>query len=106
MCTGDTRGTWKVINFVLSRNTDDNFIKTGIVDDSTGDCLNDDNDIGNRFNSYFSSVGDLLSSQITVDAVDPEYFLSDRIGDVLSLNPTNEEEVVELVACLNDTAAG
>ena len=73
--------------------------------------LNLDNNIdsvntANLFNNHFSSVGSMLASEIIQNDIDPIDYLGDRLLENFNFQLTNEQEVVEIVAGLNDAAAG
>ena len=70
--------------------------------------IDDDNanDIVNSFNTHFSSVGSKLANEIIPNNIDPLVNLGERSTVTCDLPLANVPEVVEVVADLNDAAAG
>ena len=104
-CKGNAKNTWGVINSVLNRKKKDNLSNLTIIDNE-GNKHNDPASVAEVFAEYFSSVGQSLSDRIQNIETDPEYFFGNRALNEIVLVETDETEIVELVASLNDAAPG
>ena len=78
-CSGDSRGTWKVLNSILQnkskKEATDNFKIE--LDDST--VLHDNQLISNAFNNHFVNVGKILSDKIVSQNIDPITFMGNPL---------------------------
>ena len=102
--SGNTRETWKTLQTLIKskRKTED--VPTQIADDE-GNMLTDDVDIAERFNIFFTDIGEKLSQNIPSSPFDPLKNIP-NIDDEMSLELTNEEEVVNIIKGLKDVGAG
>ena len=98
-CAGDSRSTWKIINDVMNRNKSKDLNLSNNFDSNA-------NDVANSFNNHFSSVGPMLAREIIQSDIDPLEYLGDRLMENCDFQLTNEQEVVKIVAGLNNAAAG
>lgn len=95
------RETWKNINMVTGRkNTYENFSKLVINGDKV---IEDDTQIADHFNEYFSSVGNKLADSIKSFPNDNinKYNTLNYCSNTMFLYPTNELEVQAVISKLN-----
>ena len=77
MCSDDLRQSWKILNSMLNRNT--TFSQQSMFKIDDANCTNP-NQIVDKFNSYFTSIGPDLASKISVS----KFFLLLRIKESLT----------------------
>ena len=103
-CSGDLQGTWKIINSILGNNKK-NDSEISVI--NVNDCnLTKDESIANAFNDHFINVGRKLAEKIKDNSVSPEFFLNNPVRDSIVVSPITENDLVTVVAGLNDSAAG
>lgn len=100
MNMGNCRGTWNSIKNVLydgipPSKPEINLCINGIL---TGDKQQ----IVNEFNNFFATAGELLAKNFDNSSFD-DTFEKQSSNDVFQLNPTNEEEVLKVIASLKNT---
>ena len=86
----DMKATWKLINNILSRNSQPSTIKKIIVNNIT---YTESADLARVFNDFFCSVGSQIDSSIPLTSSDPlEYIVNSNSGSFF-LNPVSSVEV-------------
>ena len=91
----DVKKTWRVINSVLGRKKEKQLFKLRI----DGKDINDDLEIANEFNNYFSNVANNLVNKIPTSSSRRKYweYLRNRNKNNLKFNATNPSEVLKLI---------
>ena len=109
--SGDSKGTWKVINNILNKNRKEETVP--LFNDFSSDTLEpldglvtSDYVISNKFNEYFTRVGNILSERIEHNNIDFMNYMGNRVVDDFTFTPIVENDVVRLAGSLDDVAAG
>ena len=102
---GDAGGTWNVINDVLNRNRETKSKDISLL--QNGILINNNEQIANIFNEYFSKIGTNLSNNIeNIDNISAEDFFHVRQNASIQIQLTDEDEIIELVSDLSDASGG
>lgn len=93
---GDCKGTWKILNDLMTRQSKS--IQINEITDSFSKTLTDANDIANYFNSYFTEIGPKLASEITElpNARDFSKYLN-NVNSTFSLEIIDSSKVLNLL---------
>ena len=93
---GDMSKVWKVTNEIIGKKTKHETI-TEIIDSDTNTLITDGKEIGNRFNSFFTEVGQKLAEKI--DNQGKTYIKKMKIHNSNSLywSPVSEQEVTQYI---------
>ena len=108
-CTGDAKGTWKVINDVLNRskhNNNYNSCNNKIPLKRGSEHLVLDKDIASSFNDYFVNVADVLTVGLRDHHLDPLNYLGETVQSCLVMSACSRREVREVVGGFKDVASG
>src|SRR3989442_3289538 len=92
--SNDIRQTWKIINSLLSKPSND--LKTSIFN-IDGVLTNNKNIIVNSFNKFFTDIGPTLAKKIPVVKSDFKCESENFVRDTLALFPTNHHEVADVI---------
>ena len=91
--------TWKLLNEITNRNKSPKIISQI----KTNDELTDDpQQISEKFNNYFVNIGPDLASKIQVGKKKPLDYLVGEYNDSMYLAPTNEYEILDIIANLKN----
>ena len=90
------RETWKIINNLLGRKTQQQTNPMSI----NGTLVTDDIIVANYFNDYFSSVPDNLVKKIPISSSHFYNYLSKSIGNSIFLKPTTPKEIKDVISTL------
>ena len=109
--SGNSKKTWNVINDIIRPKTryyHDKFSNISLNDNQIieNDFITNPSDIVNKFNSYFTNVGSVLSSKIPQSNISCLYFMGQRNPNIFSFEAVKEIEVSSLIRDLDDSAAG
>ena len=109
--SGDSKKTWNVINEIIRPKTvhyQDKFSNISINDNQVieNDFITNPYDIVNKFNSYFTKIGSVLSSKIAHSNFSCTHFMGQRNPNIFSFRTVNETEISSLIQGLEDAAAG
>ena len=102
-CTGNPKGTWKIINNILNRKQCQSDSDKFEIDNVT---ITDPLKIAEAFNNYFANVGPSLSDAIVDQGTLPDNYFGELCRCDFAFELVTEEELVELVASLTDASAG
>ena len=94
---------WKSLNVVLARKK--NTIKNTIFKHNDKEISNN-NDIANHFNNYYLNMAKDLQKKITAQTRDPCSYMKDQNKSSIFLTPTNEDEIVQIISSLKNSASG
>ena len=102
----NNRNSWKILDDMLGNKNNGGLPDKFIID---GAWIDDPHTIANRFNSHFCSIGETLSLKFS-NAVNGENnyinYLDGRVDTVFSFNPITEEEIKNIILCLNQSSPG
>lgn len=100
---GNMRRTWKTISSLLGSNKKNDHIKSVVVN---GEEINNEKDIVESFNEYFSAIASSLESQIPPPSNDPLNNVSVNANDSFYLFPVNVGELQNIVSSLKNSSSG
>lgn len=103
MAAGNGKETWKVIREIVKGkcNQASNIEQINV----NGQKVTDPNVICNQFNSYFSSVGQKLASEIPASDSSPLQYLIGNYPD-MELSDTSPQEILSIIKDLKDSGPG
>ena len=94
LCKNDMKNTWKIIKEAMNLNND----KSKIDKIKSNDVIIEDpTNIADIFNTYFSSIGDNLSSNIPLPQKKFVDFLGPSNAKSMFLLPTHRQEILKIV---------
>ena len=94
-CKNDIKGSWKIINSILSKKLKKSDIIT--ILDSRGREIHDSNVIANDFCNYFSTIANRLDSDIPVMNTDPMGYMPEPIPASFTPALATEHEVETII---------
>ena len=96
-CKKNPSMTWKTLNSLLNRNN--NKKSGGPCVDDFGGIYEDNYDLSNKFNEYFSGVGSRLSDSLVTD-MNPLQFMSAANPQSFSVFFSDEHELIQIISSL------
>ena len=97
------RQTWKIINSVIHKNRTREPASQIKYNDLS---LNDNTEIANAFNDYFTQIGPSLDRKIPCSSTHIDGYLNEPNVSSLFLNPTTVDEIEKIVSSLKNSSAG
>ena len=98
------KNTWKGIKFLISLKTVASNVATVLSLDN-GDTITNHYDIANTFNNYFASIAETTKRSIKYSHKHFSDYLSNESISTLFLQPTDQEEIVNIISSLNSNKA-
>ena len=98
------KNTWKGIKSLISLKTVASNVPTVLSLDN-GDTITSPNDIANTFNNYFVSIAETTKKSIKYSHKHFSDYLSNESISTLFLQPTDREEIVNIITSLNSNKA-
>ena len=98
------KNTWKGIKSLISLKTVASNVPTVLSLDN-GDTITNPYDIANTFNSYFASIAETTKKSIKYSHKYFSDYLSNESISTLFLQPTDREEIVNIITSLNSNKA-
>ena len=95
------KNTWKGIKSLISLKTVAASIPTVLSLDN-GDTVTNPYDIANTFNNYFASIAETTKKSIKDSHKHFSDYLSNESISTLSLQPTDREEIVNIISSLSN----
>ena len=102
--TGNTKETWKTLQTLIKSKSKTDEVPNQIADEN-GDLLSEDVDIAEKFNSFFTEIGERLRENIPSSSFDPLQLIP-NIKAEMDLESTTEEEIISIVQGLNNVGPG
>ena len=96
--------TWKGIKSLISLKTVASNVPTVLPLDN-GDTITNPYDIANTFNNYFASIAETTKKNIKYSHKHFSDYLSNKSISTLFLQPTDGEEIVNIISSLNSNKA-
>ena len=103
--SNDLKKSWNLINNIINKNTKHAALPDSIITES-GHCTNNDLEIANCFNRYFTSVGPNLANKISYNSTDPLKYMGQPSVMSMFLKTVRENELIEIFKSLKDGSAG
>ena len=99
---GDISKTWKTVNEILGRKNTSKlpqFLQKGHK------RIDDEKEIANTFNSYFTCIGSSISKNVKKSSKHFTDYLGNSTRESIFFLPTNENEIIEVVKQLRNTSS-
>ena len=94
------KNTWKGIKSLISLKTVASSIPTVLSLDN-GDTITNPYDIANTFNNYFASIAETTKKSIKYTHKHFSDYLSNESDSTIFLQPTDKEEIANIISSLN-----
>ena len=98
------KNTWKGIKSLISLKTVASSISSVLSLDN-GDTITNSYDIANTLNNYFPSIAETTKKNIKCTHKHFSDYLSNESGSTIFLQPTNKEEVANIISSFNSSKA-
>ena len=98
------KNTWKGIKSLISLKTVASSIPTVLSLDN-GDTITNPYDIANTFNNYFASIAETTKKSIKYTHKHFSDYLSNESDSTIFLQPTDKEEIANIISFLNSNKA-
>ena len=96
----DLSKTWKILNKIIERNLDKQ--EQIVLTDSNGIILIK-KATAQKFNHYFTHIGQELSMKFQNNTIDPKSLLKGSYPDTMFLSPTNKYEIIKTIQGLKNS---
>ena len=98
------KNTWKGIKSFISLKTVASHVPTVLSLDN-GDTITNSYDIGNTFNNYVTSKAETTKKNIKYSHKQFSDYLSNETSSTIFLQPTDKEEIANIISSLNSNKA-
>ena len=98
------KNTWKGIKSLISLETVASHIPT-VHSLDNGDTITNPYDIANTFNNYFVSIAETTKKSIKYSNKHFSDYLSNETSSTIFLQPTDKEEIANIISSLNSSKA-
>ena len=98
------KNTWKGIKSLISLKTKASSVPT-ILSVENGDTVTNPYDIANTFNNYFASIAETTKKSIKYTHKHFSDYLSNESDSTIFLQPTDKEEIANIISSLNSSKA-
>ena len=98
------KNTWKRIKSLISLKTVASGVPAVLTLDN-GDTITNPYDIANTFNNYFASIAETTKKPIKYSHKHFSDYLSNENNNTIFLQPTDKEEIVNIISSLNSNKA-
>ena len=98
------KNTWKGIKSLISLKTKASSVST-VLSCENRDTITNPHDIANTFNNYFASIAETTKKSIKYSHKHFSDYLSNESISTLFLQPTDREEIVNIISSLNSNKA-
>ena len=100
----NVKNTWKGIKSLISLKTKASSVPT-VLSRENGDVITNPYDIVNTFNNYFASIAETTKRSIKYSHKHFSDYLSNESSSTTFLQPTDKEEVANIISSLNSNNA-
>ena len=98
------KNTWKGIKSLICLKTKASSVPT-VLSCENGDTITNPYDIANIFNNYFASIAETTKRRITHAHKHFPHYLSNESSSTIFLQPTDKEEIANIISSLNSNKA-
>ena len=91
----DLRETWKIIKDVINKKPTDSLITDSFKFENK--IITNPEDISNKFNDFFVTIGPNLDAKIDPPQVNFETFLSKSVKESFFIEPTSSDEIIRTI---------
>ena len=98
------KNTWKGIKYIIQLKTVASNVPTVLSLDN-GDTITNPYDIANNFNNYFASIAETTKKPIKYSHKHFSDYLSNENSSTIFLQPTDKEEIANIISSLNSNKA-
>ena len=99
------KNTWKRIKSLISLKTVAFGVPTALSSLDNGDTITNPYDIANTFNNYFASKAETTKKSIKYTHKHFSDYLSNESDSTIFLQPTDKEEIANIISSLNSSKA-
>ena len=111
--SGNSKETWKTLQSLINSKQNKDCVPSKLLRPK-GDLIEDDKDIAEAFNSFFTEMGEKLCKNIPDSSLlSGMYLIPDSslqhvpyIDKEMNLDPTNKEELVNIIEGIKNVGAG
>ena len=100
----NNKNTWKGIKSLISLKTGASSVPAVLTLDN-GDTITNPYDIANTFNNYFASIAETTKKSIKYTHKHFSDYLSNESDSTIFLQPTDKEEIANIISSLNSSKA-
>ena len=100
----NTKNAWKGIKSLISLKTAASHVPT-VLSLNNGDTILNHYDIANTFNNYFVSIAETTTKSINYFHKQLLDYLSNKSSGTIFLEPTDKEEIANIISSLNSKKA-
>ena len=98
------KNTWKGVKSLISLKTKVSSVPT-VLSHENADIITNPYDIANNFNNYFASVTKTTKRSIKYSHKHFSDYLSNESSSTIFLQPTDKEEIANIISSLNSNKA-
>ena len=98
------KNTWKGIKSLISLKTKASSVPT-VLSRENGDTITNPYDIANTFKNYFASIAETTKRSIKYSQKHFSDYLSNQSSSTIFLQPSDKEEVANIISSLNSKKA-
>ena len=98
------KNTWKGIKSLISLKPVASNVPT-VLSLNNGDAITSPSDIANTFNNYFASIPETTKKSIKCSHKHFSDYFANENGNTIFLQPTNKEEIANIISSLNSYKA-
>ena len=98
------KNTWKGIKSLISLKTKASSVLT-VLSRENGDAITNPYDIANTFNNYVASIAETTKKSIKYPHKHFSDYLSNESSGAIFLQPTDKEEIANIISSLNSSKA-
>ena len=98
------KNIWKGIKSLISLKTVASHVPT-VLSLNNGDTITNPYDIANTFNNYFASIAETTKKSIKYSHKHFSDYLVNENGNTIFLQPTDKEEIANIISSLNSNKA-
>ena len=99
------KNIWKGIKSLISLNTVASRVLPTVLSLNNGDTITNLYDIANTFNNYFASITETTKKSIKYSHKHFSDYLSNKSSSTIFLEPTDKEEIANIISSLNSKKA-
>lgn len=97
------RKSWQVIKEIINKKTLNNSMHEFHTNEAP---ISEPETIANHFNEFFTNIGPKLAEQIPISSKIPTSFIQCSVRDSISIDPTNNTEVLNVLKAIKTSSEG
>ncbi len=100
---GNLKKLWQTLNHIISKKKN---VHNKITFKYQDKLIDNDIDIANNFNNYFLNVAKDICKKIPEQKRDPLFYMKNNIENSMFWDPTNENEISEIISKMKNSSCG